>query len=65
MNEELRDGRPNPCNGCEDRYPACSGHCEKPAFISWKAEQELIRKNRSKYICPIWKHAGRDYKGWK
>lgn len=44
----------NPCDGCQDRVPACSGHCAKPAFLKWKAEQELIRQNRAKYKPPIW-----------
>lgn len=44
----------NPCDGCTDRYPACSGHCTKPAFLKWRAEQELIRQNRAKYTPPIW-----------
>lgn len=25
-----------PCMGCEDRYPACHGHCEK--YKEWRAE---------------------------
>lgn len=24
----------SPCIGCEDRYPGCSGHCER--FAGWK-----------------------------
>ena len=24
----LRTGRPNPCNGCPDRYPGCSDQCQ-------------------------------------
>lgn len=24
----------SPCKDCEDRYPGCSGHCEK--FAGWK-----------------------------
>ena len=39
----------NPCHGCPDRFPACSGSCRKPAFTKWKAEQETIRENRRKY----------------
>jgi endogenous inhibitor of DNA gyrase (YacG/DUF329 family) len=39
----------NPCKGCADRYPACSGKCKKPEFLAWKSEQEKIRANRAKY----------------
>ena len=49
-----------PCHGCPDRYPACSGHCEKPEYLEWQAEQEKIRQNRKKYKPPIWKHGDRD-----
>ena len=44
----MRGGRYNPCRGCQDRYPACSDHCEKPDFLEWKLEQALIRENRAK-----------------
>ena len=50
----------SPCKDCHDRYPACSGHCEKPEYLEWKAEQEIIRQNRKKYKPPIWKHGDRD-----
>lgn len=39
----------NPCYGCPDRFPACSGSCRKTAFLEWQAQQETIRKNRRKY----------------
>lgn len=47
----LRSERYNPCNGCPDRYTACSDHCQKPAFQDWKAEKETIRKNKAAYSC--------------
>ena len=46
--------RKNPCKGCPDRYTACSDHCKKDAFLKWKAEQDLIRKNRKAYSQSIW-----------
>lgn len=46
--------RKNPCYKCPDRYPACSGHCQKPEFLAWKEEQALIRKNRQNYAPPAW-----------
>lgn len=56
MTETIRNQRYNPCKGCPDRYPACSGHCQKPAFLEWKAEQEKIRQARKAYMPPKWKH---------
>lgn len=52
----IGSSRHNPCKGCADRYPACSDHCQKPDFLKWKEEKELIRKNREAYYTPIWKH---------
>lgn len=49
MGEPLWSQRYNPCKGCPDRYPACSGKCEKPGFLAWKAEQEKIKQARAKY----------------
>ena len=46
--------RKNPCKGCPDRYTACSDHCKKDAFLKWKAEQDLIRKNRRAYNDSVW-----------
>ena len=46
--------RYNPCKGCPDRYPACSGRCRKPAFLARQKEQEIIRENRRKYQDPAW-----------
>lgn len=54
MTETFHNGRYNPCRGCPDRYPACSGHCEKPEFLKYKEKQELIRKNRAAYTSPQW-----------
>lgn len=47
----LRSGRYNPCQGCPDRYTACSDHCTKPDFQDWKAEQDTIRRNKAAYNC--------------
>ena len=38
-----------PCHGCPDRYPACSGHCEKPEYLAWRAELKRVKKNRRQY----------------
>ena len=43
------NSRPNPCNGCLDRYPACSAHCEKEAYKAYRAELETIKRNRQAY----------------
>jgi hypothetical protein len=52
--------RSGPCKGCEDRYTACSAHCQKEAYLKWRAELALIKKNRESYVTPIWKHGDRD-----
>ena len=31
-----------PCQGCRDRYLACSDHCKKPQFLAWKEEKWRI-----------------------
>ena len=49
MNGFSRGGRPNHCHGCQDRVTACSDHCQKPDFLKWKHEQEVIRENRRAY----------------
>ena len=54
MTQTFAARRYNPCKGCQDRYPACSDHCEKPEFLAWKEEQALIRKNRRDYRPPAW-----------
>ena len=56
MTETFRSQRHNPCQGCPNRYPACSGHCQSPAFLKWKAEQQRIREARRAYYSPVWKH---------
>lgn len=53
MTETMQNHRYNPCNGCPDRYPACSDHCKKPEFLAWKAEQEKIKAARRAYYPPI------------
>ena len=60
MIESIRNKSDNPCKGCLDRYPGCSDNCKKPALLSWRAEQERIKKNRQKYTTPIWTHGDRD-----
>lgn len=54
MQDQWRSSRGCPCQGCPDRYRACSDHCRKPAFLAWKAEQETIRKNRAAYKQHAW-----------
>jgi endogenous inhibitor of DNA gyrase (YacG/DUF329 family) len=49
MRTTICNGRFNPCKRCPDRYPTCSDHCQKPAFLEWKDEQERIRAARRKY----------------
>ena len=56
MTETLRSSRDNPCNGCPDRYPACSDHCIKPEYLAWKEEQARIRAARKAYYSNIWTH---------
>lgn len=53
-------GRNDPCNGCPDKVPACSDHCQKPDYLAFRERLDTIRKNRQKYICPVWKHGDRD-----
>lgn len=68
MSDTLRSQRPNPCNGCPDRYTACSDCCKKPAFLKWKQEQETIRKNEKAYYSSIWNRPEtdpRDYRSRK
>jgi hypothetical protein len=63
MTETISSQRPNPCNGCEFRYPACSATCTNPEKLKWEEEQEKIRRNRKDYMnnhTPIWKHGDRD-----
>lgn len=60
MTETLRRQRPNPCNGCPDRYPACSDHCTKPAYLAYREEQEKIRQARKAYYSGIWTNGETD-----
>ena len=30
-----------PCKGCNDRFPACHGRCEK--YIAWRVEQDNMK----------------------
>ena len=54
MTDTIRSQRPQPCNGCPDRYRACSDYCTKEEYLKWKQEQELIKKNRKAYRNPAW-----------
>lgn len=36
----------SPCKGCEDRYPACAGHCER--YKSWKQKLAEVREQMFK-----------------
>lgn len=54
MTETLTNNRHNPCKGCQDRYTACSDHCQKPEFLAWKAEQAKIRAAKRAYREPVW-----------
>lgn len=56
----VMDGRTGPCKDCPDRYFACSDHCRKPEYLKWREELKMIKENRKKYICPIWKYGDRD-----
>ena len=38
MGKPLWNDRYNPCKGCPDRYPACSGKCEKPEFLAFEPD---------------------------
>lgn len=44
----------NPCNGCPDRYPGCSGHCRKPEYLAYREEQARIKKAKEAYHSPAW-----------
>lgn len=51
--------RNKPCQGCPDRYPACSDHCKKPEYIAWKTEQNRIREARQRE-SHIWGYTARE-----
>ena len=38
-----------PCQGCTDRYPACSAHCEKEEFKVWKEKTAKAKEAEKKY----------------
>lgn len=40
------NSRDTPCHHCKDRYTACSDYCQKPEFVKWEAEKEMIAKNK-------------------
>lgn len=45
---------PSPCDGCTERFIACSGRCPKDergeyGYNAWIAKLELIKKNRKAY----------------
>ena len=54
MTTTVINNRKHPCQGCPDRYPACSDHCRKEAFLAWKAEHKKIRENRQAYTAGVW-----------
>lgn len=60
MSELRISGRNAPCRGCSDRHRACSDHCQKPEYMAYREELETIKRNRRKYICPVWKYGDRD-----
>ena len=54
MTKTIGNQRPSPCQGCSDRYPACSDHCQKPEYLANKAEKEKIREHRKNYRASAW-----------
>lgn len=49
-----------PCYGCEERYPACWGNCEK--YKTWAEAVAIMRKSRQddgKTSESIWKVRGK------
>lgn len=53
MTATVGKGRKSPCKDRPDRYPGCQDHCQKPALIAWKEEQNTIRKNRQKHTAVL------------
>ena len=37
-----------PCMGCEDKVPGCQDHCDKPAYVRFRARLDTIRRNRAR-----------------
>lgn len=54
--ESLRNNRPAPCKGCQNREPGCSGNCQRPEYLGWRAELETVRKNRRRYY-DMWSYS--------
>ena len=55
MTTTFRTGRDeNPCNGCPDRYPGCSGHCRKDSYLAYREKLKKIKKAREAYHSPAW-----------
>lgn len=40
-----------PCNGCTERYLACSDTCKR--YKDWKAEGKRIEDNRKAYLANV------------
>ena len=64
----------SPCKDCQERYPACHGHCDK--YATWKSEliSEKIAKGKAmRDASPspwtdakkkaVWNSKRRDYSG--
>ena len=55
MSDPLRSKQKlSPCYGCPDKEPACSGHCKKPEYLKYRAEQERIKAAKKAYRPPAW-----------
>lgn len=65
MSGTVSNNRPNPCKGCNDRYPGCQDHCRKPEHQAWMAEQEKIRENRRNYKGSVWSRKESYVRKWK
>ena len=50
-----------PCYQCPDRYPGCSSHCTKPAYLAEQERQAIIRKNRKEADIQRAKTHGHNY----
>lgn len=37
-----------PCMGCEDKVPGCQDHCDKPAYLKFRARLDTINRNRAR-----------------
>lgn len=49
----IRD--PSPCNGCTERFTACSGRCPKDArgekgYNAWTGEIKRVKKEKQEYL---------------